>query len=289
MFRRLFLSILVATCSVPLRADSPEISPAQNDPAGWMVHNVKSEYQSGTTHIRVLLPPDLKPEERLPVIYLLPVEAGSESKYGDSLSEVIRLGLQTQYRVLFVAPTFSHLPWYADHPTDPLIRQESYLLKVVLPFVEQNYHGQSSPQGRLLLGFSKSGWGAWSLLLRHPDTFGAAVAWDAPLLMNWPSKYGSQPIFETDENFQNYRIENLLRRQADKLKPHPRLILIGYGGDGTGGFRQEHLDTHALLEQLAIPHHFSDGPERKHNWNSGWLPEAIPLLLNSAKEARNSP
>ena len=44
------------------------------------------------------------------------------------------------------------LPWYADHPTDVGIRQESYFLKVVLPFVERTYPARTERDGRLLLG-----------------------------------------------------------------------------------------------------------------------------------------
>ena len=65
---------------------------------------------------------------------------------------------------------------------------------------------QTVPAGRLLLGFSKSGWGAFSLLLRHPDVFGRAAAWDAPLMMNKPGPYGSGDIFGTPENFARYQI-----------------------------------------------------------------------------------
>ena len=39
-----------------------------------------------------------------------------------------------KHKAIFVAPTFSHLPWYADHPSDASIRQETYFLKVVVPF-----------------------------------------------------------------------------------------------------------------------------------------------------------
>lgn len=27
-----------------------------------------------------------------------------------------------------------------------------------------------------------------------------------------------------------------------------------------------------------IPHHYVDGPQRKHAWDSGWLPEAVQFL-----------
>ena len=64
---------------------------------------------------------------RLPVVYVLPVEARNESRYGDGLLEVRRHDLHNKFQAIFVAPTFSHLPWYADHPTDPEIRQETLL------------------------------------------------------------------------------------------------------------------------------------------------------------------
>jgi hypothetical protein len=60
------------------------------------------------------------------VVYVLPVEAGTESRYGDGLKEVKKLDLHYTLGAVFVARTFSHLPWYADHPTKPEIRQESY-------------------------------------------------------------------------------------------------------------------------------------------------------------------
>ncbi|MDZ4685149.1 MAG: alpha/beta hydrolase-fold protein [Planctomycetaceae bacterium] len=235
---------------------------------------IASPYQSGTSQLRVLLPTDLRPDERVPVIYVLPVEAGTENRYGDGLAEIQQQGLAAKHRVAFVAPTFSQLPWYADHPTDPLIRQETHLLKVVLPFIERTYPVRAERSGRLLLGFSKSGWGAWSLLLRHPDTFARAAAWDAPLMLDRPGKYGSGPIFGDDATFARYRVSDLVRQRAEPLRGEPRLILTGYGN-----FRDEHTRMHALLDELQIPHIERDGPSRKHDWHSGWVPEAVELLV----------
>ena len=159
---------------------------------------------------------------------MLPVEAGNESRYGDGLLEVKKDDLQNRYEAVFVAPTFSHLPWYADHPTDPEIRQEAYLLKVVLPFVEKQYPVRhDAERAARCSGFSKSGWGAFSLLLRHPDVFGRAAAWDAPLMMDAPGKYGSGDIFGTKENFEEYQITKLLEQRAADLKSGKRLVLLG--------------------------------------------------------------
>jgi hypothetical protein len=261
------------------RADEAvSVSAATRDARGWLTHKVTSPYQAGTTRIRVQLPDHLAEGRRYPVVYLLPVEAGEESRFGDAMAEARRLDLANKKQAILVAPTFSQLPWYADHPIDPAIRQETYFCDVVVPHVERTYPALAERRGRLLVGFSKSGWGAWSLLLRHPDLFARAVAWDAPLMMDAPGPYGSGPIFGTPENFAGYRLSELVRREAPTLRGAPRLALFGYGG-----FRQAHDQMHALLESLNVPHAYRDGPERKHDWHSGWLAEAVDWVLTEPR------
>jgi hypothetical protein len=250
------------------------VSTAEKGQDGFSVHEIESPYQAGKTTLRVLLPDVVRPGQRCRIIYVLPVEAGLENRYGDGLLEVKKQDLHNKYETVFAAPTFSHLPWYADHPITPTIRQETYFLKVVVPFIEQNYPVTNDMKGRLLVGFSKSGWGAWSLLLRHPDVFGAAAAWDAPMMMDRLGKYGTTDIFSSQEIFEEYRISELLRKKQNVLGGAQRLVLTGFGG-----FRQDHDQIHSLLVELKIPHVYRDGPARKHDWHSGWLPEAVELLM----------
>lgn len=251
------------------------VAEAKRDAAGFLVHEVECPYQAGKTEIRVLIPDKMDKGKRYPVIYLLPVEAGRENRYGDGLTEAKKHDLHNKLQVIFVAPTFSHLPWYADHPTDKRIGQETYFLKVVVAFVEKTYPVEAKASSRLLLGFSKSGWGAFSLLLRHPDMFGKAAAWDAPLLMTRPDRFGMGPIFGTQENFEKYQITRLLKEQAMKTDLAHRLIHLGYGS-----FREHHEKTHALMNELKIDHVYRDGPARKHDWHSGWVGAAAELLLH---------
>lgn len=241
-----------------------------------LVHQINSTRQSAMTSVRVLLPDQLPEdgEPRLPVVYVLPVEAGDGTRWGDSLAEVQKHELHNKHRVVCVFPTFSDLPWYADHPEKSQLQQEAYLLQDVLPLVEENYPVVRVREGRLLVGFSKSGWGAWSLLLRHPDVFDRAAVFDAPMMMDAPGKYGSGPIFGTLENFRRYQISSLLeQRAADLRKEQSRLILIG-----KGNFQPEHLQIKSRLESAKIPHTWIAGSVREHSWHSGWLPEAINWL-----------
>jgi len=259
------------------RAPATQVSEARKQPDGVLVHTVRSPFQAGQTRIRVLLPERLEPSKRCAVLYVLPVEAGEGARYGDGLAEIAKHGLHNKHRLVCVAPTFSHLPWYADHPTDPHIRQERYLLEVVLPHVERTYPVRADRDGRLLLGFSKSGWGAFSLLLRHPGTFGRAAAWDAPLMEDRPARFGMGPIFGTQESFEGYRITGLLKGRAAVLRAGPpRLVLTGYGH-----FRDQHVGAHRLMTALEIPHAWRDGPRRKHDWHSGWVAEAVELLTST--------
>lgn len=247
---------------------------ASIDPDGVRVHHIVSPYQSDVTELRVLLPDQLQPGRRYPVLFVLPVEAGRGERWGDGLTEVQRADLHNRFGLICVAPTFSQLPWYADHPSDPHVRQESYLLNAILPVLRWEYpQARHDRDGRLLMGFSKSGWGAWSLLLRHPDVFGRAVAWDAPLMLDAPGKYGSGPIFGTDASFENYSLQRLITEWRSEASSQPRLIHFGYGN-----FRGEHQRMEQRLNELQISHAYVDGPQREHHWNSGWVVEAVELL-----------
>ena len=248
-------------------------------------HTVESEFQAKPTKIRVLLPDVEKVDEDRTrrLVFVLPVEAGDGRRYGDGLDEVEKLGLHNKHRVICIAPTFSQLPWFADHPTDPQVRQESHLLKVVLPFIDERYTSKSETSSRYLFGFSKSGWGAWSLLLRNPELFARAAAWDAPMEMKRP-QYGSQPIFGTQDNFLKYRVPNLLEQRTKELSSENRLVLTGYAGN----FRKDHQAVHKMMEARGIQHDYRDGPQRKHRWDSDWLSEAFELLLAERSTTSNT-
>ena len=258
--------------AAPLNPDV-RILPALLASDGIRTHLVRSPFQPGETKLRVLLPKLKTPQERVPVLYLLPVEPADQTHYGDPLAEILRLKLHERYHIVCVAPTFAQMPWYADHPRDPLIRQESYFLRVVVPGIEREYPVRKNSAGRWLIGFSKGGWGAVSLLLRHPDTFDRAAAWDVPYTLPHPDRYQMSDIFGTQENFDRYRIPLLVASQADQFRRETRLVLLGYNL-----FQDHQRELHRQLDSLKIPHLHRDGPRREHRWDSGWLPEAISLL-----------
>lgn len=243
---------------------------------GPAVYELPSPFQRTTTLVRVLTPASYTPTKTYRTVYVLPVEPGSRTTYGDGLRTVEKSNLHNIHDVIFVAPTFSNMPWYGDHPTKMNLRQESHLLDVVIPSVESRYSVSRNPADRLLLGFSKSGYGAFSMLLRHPDRLGKAVAWDAPLGLAAPrADWGMPRVFGSNANFNAYRVTRLIDQRAADLAGGPaRLILAG-----ANTFRGHHARVARQLRERNVPHVFVDGPRFGHSWRSGWLPGAVQLVL----------
>jgi hypothetical protein len=72
----------------------------------------------------------------------------------------------------------------------------------------------------------------------------------------------------------DYRVGKLLEDKADKLRKDKRLLILGYEN-----FRVEHAKDHVLMDEPKVAHDYRDGPARKHDWHSGWVEEAVELLL----------
>lgn len=238
------------------------------------VFEIRSPLQTTETQLRIIQPGNSS-GARPKVVYVLPVEAGQASDWGDPRTEILRHRLADRYNACFVLPTFADLPWYADHPSRSELQQETYFIEHILPLVQHLLPDASDDSDdRSLLGFSKSGWGAWSLLLRHPHLFGKAAAWDAPLMMSAPGKYGSGPIFGTPDNFEQYQLSRLVAQFARNPHAPGRLVHAGFGN-----FESHHLQMQSLLVDLKLQPVYLAGPQREHHWESGWLPQLVEALL----------
>lgn len=248
MTRRLFLQTLAAT------------------PVSYDVIEVASRHQATANYLR------LANRGQKRTLLILPVVPNISAEWGDGFYEALRLNIGHRFGLTLAAPSFSALPWYADHPSDPKLAQESYLLEDILPRLEGEI---------LLLGFSKSGNGALTLLLRHPDRFRAAAVWDAPLELDGPGKYGSGPIYGTPANFAAYYIPALLEQREALLRGgSERIALCGHGNFGV-----EMEMAHRRMQSLAIPHRYRSGPKLRHHWSTGWMEPAVEDLAAMSRPA----
>ena len=93
--------------------------------------------------------------------------------------------------------------------------------------------------------------------------------------------FGSDDIFGTQDIFVGYQVSKLLADNAKMLQKEKRLVLLGHGN-----FRTEHEETHTLMDKLKIAHEYRNGPERKHDWHSGWVKEAVELLVGNNESSK---
>ena len=266
-----------------LDASAETVGPAFDAADGVWRFTVRSQYQRGPNAIEVLLPDCFDASRTYPVLYVLPVETGLGGHYGNGLQEVRKAGLHNKHGLIAVAPAFDTEPWFGDNPADPTIRHESYVIRVVVPLVEGRYPTLGTAEGRLLVGFSKSGWGAFTLILRNPDFFGYAAAWDAPLMLEerW---WRMVEQFGGDGNFQKYRPADLFEWQARHFRGKTRLVLLGecgFGGEPGGKYagRSHTVEAHQKMEAMGIRHIYRNDVRVEHRWDSGWVPVAVDAMM----------
>jgi hypothetical protein len=215
-------------------------------------------------------------------LYVLPVEAGLGTTYGDGLETMAALDAQDQYNLTIIEPTFAIDPWYANNPNDANLQYETFMTTDLEPWVKANLATTGSEQN-WLIGFSKSGLGAQDLILKHPDLFQLAASWDFPADMSSYDELGSDPAadYGTDANFQaNYRLTAaFVDAHKAPFLTNNRIWIGGYNL-----FEGDVADYDALLTSEGIAH--TNGPSQliAHSWDSGWVPAALAALYQDSTQ-----
>ena len=249
---------------------------------GVRIHTVETPYQDGKQEIHVLLPDSYRDDKPHRVLYVLPVEKGFEQRYGYGLGVLKEMNAHNEHDLIIVQPGFEKEPWYGDHVTDPNTRQASYLKEFVVPFIERHYSTRGQSEGRLLLGFSKSGWGAFSLILTYPEFFGYAASWDAPMFFD-RFHYRMEAVYGAVEQLNAYRPDLLVSRQKKHFQETTRLVLTGERDWGkatpapTGGSHT--VAMHTLLMREGVNHVSDDGPHTPHRWRKSWVDLQLAAMM----------
>ncbi len=254
-------------------------SPSTPGTESW---SIVSPYQEGTNTVEVLLPKRMDPGCSYPVVYCLPVNAGTKGEWGHPLTEIAKAGLAERYQAIFVTPSFPILPWYGNNPSNPLCRENDHLLKAVLPFIGSHYPVNGT---NYLIGFSKSALGALSLAINHPDDFAGVAVFEnwygEPDAIQW-EQWGFKQCYGTRENYDHYDPAHLIARHANKWTNAPARITVLGGGPGP---RVGVDQLMSLLTQKGIPHVEIWDRSMDHSWKSGWLPMAVASLFRQKQSS----
>jgi hypothetical protein len=222
-------------------------------------------------------------------LFMLPVEIGTGSTFGDPLTVTENLNAHNNYNVTVVVPSFPIDPWYADNPNDSTVSQESFVVQLATWML-----GSSFAQGSekcYLLGFSKSGLGGAGLLFRHPTVFDKGGFWDFPGMMtdyagtdptngstvggNSASVYGTSANFTT--NYQLSSAHLATWRDASDFATRNRLWV-----GGRFSFAADVAAFKTLLTTTGIQHSEYLFVDTSHAWHEDWVADALAHIMPSA-------
>jgi hypothetical protein len=224
---------------------------------------IKSEYLNDSLGFRIVNT-EIEKDTIIKLIFVLPVEKTKNFKYGSGIDECKKLIDRNiiSNNIVFVQPDYDIIPWYGSHPTDEDNNQLKYTIELIKLIRLKYNHNLTKIY---LLGFSKSGFGAMNLIIKHPELIDGIMIWDAPLSTEWNEKWGMQYSFGTKENFMNnyYLMRDNIELEVLKNK----LIIIG----GFDLFENQTKEFQSRLDKYGINYICDNNIRFKHEWNKDWI------------------
>lgn len=212
----------------------------------------------------MVISPDLKEasDQPLPVLYLLHGASDDFSKWANTVPEI--KDLADRYQMIIVCPDGGYTSWYFDSPIDENFKYETYIVKELIPAIDDQFNTEAKPEGRAITGHSMGGHGAFYLSFRNPGIWGAAGSMSGgldirPFPGNWDLDKRLGELKTSKENWENYTVHNLVYL----LKPNQLKLIMDCG---TGDFFYEvNQNFHEKLLLRKIPHEYIQRPG-EHNW-----------------------
>ena len=197
-------------------------------------------------------------------LVFLPATEPSDGRYGE-VPERIEGPLDASTHTV----QYPNLVWYNARVRDEAIAQIRALN--VSPVV--------------LVGFSKSGLGAWNIARTIPDLVSGTIIFDAPVARESLPSWGTSPFYEDDASWQEDLPLHTIEEFQTVMPETHQLVLIS----GTG-FHDEMCQLSDELTKIGSRHAFLPRPHLKHHWNSGWIEEGLNTMVEpSVAQRRGKP
>jgi S-formylglutathione hydrolase FrmB len=254
----------------------------------------QSKQVNTTLPYNVILPPGYRAASttRYPVLYLLHGWAGH---YTDWLTRTNVADYAAQYRMIVVMPEGND-SWYVDSGGVPTDKYESYILKELVPDVDQRYRTIQARYGRAVAGLSMGGYGAIKYGLKYPASFVFAGSMSGAFGVtrytqnemggsNWEpflkifGPVGSETrkandVFEIARGLSSARVASL---------PY---FYFDCGTEDAGQHFNPNRELSELFIEKKIPHEYRELPGG-HNW-AYWDQQVQEVLKIAAEKMRVS-
>lgn len=236
--------------------------------------DIHSTAMNKTYKAAVVLPASYaKNNAAYPVLYLL---HGGIGHYRDWIEKTpdkeLLHHLADRYKLIIVLPEGELFSYYIDSPIQKGSQFESYIIKDVIPKIDNTYRTNRSSKARTISGLSMGGYGALYLSARHPELFCAAGSMSGALN---PDMMGWKLSPEMANNIKNafasiigpmdsvdYSIYSIIS-MADVIKKNGTKLIFDCGVDDF--LIEPNRELHRRLVFNQTPHDYSERPGG-HSW-----------------------
>jgi S-formylglutathione hydrolase FrmB len=281
---------------------------------------VRTDAFTAPTHVRVTLPVgyDDAPKRRWPVVYYLHGTNHDERTFTE---EYDGERLTRTFPAIVVAPRGDSgywSDWFNAGAFGPP-RYETFVVRDLVPLIDQRFRTTASRGGRALMGESMGGYGAISLAARHPDRFAAAVSISgvvdsndeevgalisaSPTLQGGKTDaiygprsrqairwHGANPVDLADNLAE---VDLQLRSASGDVSPADAKGDPLYGGDCPFEkiAHRATVTLHQRLDSLGIAHEFQSYGKRCHSPRTfkDEIDDALPLLVRRFHDPQPAP
>jgi S-formylglutathione hydrolase FrmB len=215
----------------------------------------------------------LNSQELYPVVYLLNGYDGNYAQWTKTAPQLAKTA--DDLKMIFVYPDGGKSSWYFDSPIDSSMQYESYIIKELVPYVDDNFPTKANPKSRAITGLSMGGHGALYLAIRHSDIFGAAGSTSGGFdFRPFPKSWNLQNILGEYETNQARWNDYTVMRQVELLTNKQLAIIFDCGVDDI--FIKVNRALHEKLLQLKIDH---DYIERSGGHNHAYWRSSIDFQM----------
>ncbi|UZD24166.1 alpha/beta hydrolase family protein [Algoriphagus halophytocola] len=224
--------------------------------------------------------------QRFATLYLLHGGSGAFSDWHQKVTEPGLVNrLAEQYNLIIVTPGVGPSSYYFDSPTMDSVKYETYIIKELIPHIDQNYATLAKRESRAITGLSMGGHGAIMLSAKHPELFVAAGSmsgvmnidtrmWKVPAefskLRTTQQKAMLGEDIQYDAPFTTYTAVGLV----DRMKENGTALIIDVGVDDF--LIDTNRQMHDMLLENGTPHTYIERPGA-HTWE--YWTDALPVHL----------
>ncbi|HKG60195.1 MAG TPA: alpha/beta hydrolase family protein [Pyrinomonadaceae bacterium] len=251
----------------------------------------QSKLINTTLPYNVILPADYQTSRatRYPVLYLL---HGLTGHYDDWVARTNIADYAADYRMIVIMPEAND-SWYTDSAIVATDKYETYILKELIPDVQQRYRTIEARYGRAIAGLSMGGYGAIKFGLKSPAMFVFAASMsgavgvtrlaDKEIPDSWRESMKHFGAAGNETRNVNDLFEILRKLTAARVASLP-YFYFDCGTEDSPLIFPYNRELAALMFDKKIPHEFRELPG-DHSW-AYWDQQVQEILKIAADKMR---